>query len=236
MEFVGGYNLKKLGMFLLILLLCISLSGCSELAKLVSDMNSEDNPLSGKNTDERIIMCLQQTYPEHTFSIVTPFDKDADCGEYSDENGVKFNVSRIIYNNTYHFACSDDYLKTLLEEQGYIERITEITEKYHLRLRYDDVNETVGLAADEENTISEYAAAISEILNSVDVPRVKLPEEQGFSTGEVNYYTLPNWGMLLCRCEADNNASNEIFSFDDVNLTQQEIEQRLDTCYKRIQE
>lgn len=236
MEFVGGYNLKKLGMFLLILLLCISLSGCSELAKLVSDMNSEDNPLSGKNTDERIIMCLQQTYPEHTFSIVTPFDKDADCGEYSDENGVKFSVSKIIYNNTYHFACSDDYLKTLLEEQGYIERITEITEKYHLRLRYDDVNETVGLEADEENTISEYAAAISEILSSVDVPRVKLPEEQGFSTGEVNYYTLPNWGMLLCRCEADNNASNEIFSFDDVNLTQQEIEQRLDTCYKRIQE
>lgn len=55
--------MKKLGMFLLILLLCISLSGCSELAKLVSDMNSEDNPLSGKNTDERIIMCLQQTYP-----------------------------------------------------------------------------------------------------------------------------------------------------------------------------
>lgn len=236
MEFVGGYNLKKLGMFLLILLLCISLSGCSELAKLVSDMNSEDNPLSGKNTDERIIMCLQQTYPEHTFSIVTPFDKDADCGEYSDENGVKFSVSKIIYNNTYHFACSDDYLKTLLEEQGYIERITEITEKYHLRLRYDNVNETVGLEADEENTISEYAAAISEILSSVDVPRVKLPEEQGFSTGEVNYYTLPNWGMLLCRCEADNNASNEIFSFDDVNLTQQEIEQRLDTCYKRIQE
>ena len=45
--------MKKLGMFLLILLLCISLSGCSELAKLVSDMNSEDNPLSGKNTDER---------------------------------------------------------------------------------------------------------------------------------------------------------------------------------------
>ena len=38
--------MKKLGMFLLILLLCISLSGCSELAKLVSDMNSEDNPLS----------------------------------------------------------------------------------------------------------------------------------------------------------------------------------------------
>ena len=177
-------------MFLLILFLFISLSGCSEVVKLVNDKNSAGNPLSGKNTDERIIMCLQQTYPEHTFSIVTPFDKDADCGIYSDENGVEFSVSKIIYNNTYHFGCSDNYLKTLLEEQGYIERITEITEQYHLRLRYDDVNEIVGLAAGEENTISEYAAAISEILNSVDVPKVKLPEELGFSTGEVNYYTL----------------------------------------------
>ena len=65
--------MKKLGMFLLILLLCISLSGCSELAKLVSDMNSEDNPLSGKNTDERIIMCLEEEYPEHDFVVVESF-------------------------------------------------------------------------------------------------------------------------------------------------------------------
>lgn len=228
--------MKKLGMFLLMLLLCVSLSGCSKIVKLLNDTNSEDNPLSGKNTDERILLCLEQAYPEHTFSIVTSFDKDTDRGIYSDENGVEFSVSNIIYNNTYHFGCRDDYLKTLLESQGYIERITEITEKYHLHLRYDDVNETVGLAADEESTISEYAAAISEILNCVDVPKVKLPEEQGFSTGEVNFYTLPNWGMLLCRCEAGENASNEIFSFDDVNLTQQEIEQRLEICYERIKE
>ena len=233
--------MKRIGMFLLILFLFTSLSGCSEVVKLVNDKNSAGNPLSGKNTDERIIMCLQQTYPEHTFSIVTPFDKDADCGIYSDENGVEFSVSKIIYNNTYHFGCSDNYLKTLLEEQGYIERITEITEQYHLRLRYDDVNEIVGLAAGEENTISEYAAAISEILNSVDVPKVKLPEELGFSTGEVNYYTLPNWGKLLCRCEVGKNAvgknaSNAIFSFEDVNLTQQEIEQRLEICYERLKD
>ena len=228
--------MKKMGTILMILLLCTAFSGCSEIGKLVRDVNNPDNPLSGKNTDERIIMCLQQTYPEHTFNIVTPFDEGEDCGVYSDENGVKFSVSNIIYNNTYHFGCSDDYLKTLLEEQGYIERITEITEKYHLRLRYDDVNETVGLAADEENTISEYAAAISEILNSVDVPKVKLPEELGFSTGEVNYYTLPNWGKLLCRCEVGKNASNAIFSFEDVNLTQQEIEQRLEICYERLKD
>ena len=76
MGFVGGYVLKKSGMFLLILLLCISLSGYSELAKLVSDMNSEDNPLSGKNTDERIIMCLEEEYPEHDFVVVESFNKE----------------------------------------------------------------------------------------------------------------------------------------------------------------
>ena len=69
-------------MFLLILLLCISLSGCSELDKLVSDMNSEDNPLSGKNTDERIIMCLEEEYPEHDFVVVESFNKENDFGKF----------------------------------------------------------------------------------------------------------------------------------------------------------
>ena len=48
--------MKRIGMFLLILFLFISLSGCSEVVKLVNDKNSAGNPLSGKNTDERIIM------------------------------------------------------------------------------------------------------------------------------------------------------------------------------------
>ena len=52
--------MKKLELFLLFLLLCVSLSGCSKIVKLVNDINSEDNPLSGKNTDERIIMCLEE--------------------------------------------------------------------------------------------------------------------------------------------------------------------------------
>ena len=90
---------------------------------------------------------------------------------------MEFSVSDIIYDNIYHFACSDDYLKVLLEKQGYIEHITEIAEKYHLCLSYDDVNEIIRLEADAENTISEYAAAISEILNSVDAPKIKLPEK-----------------------------------------------------------
>ena len=78
--------MKRIRMYLLILLLCIFSTGCSEIGKLVQDGNDSDNPLSGKNTDERIIMCLEQAYPEHAFRVVTPFNKEKDCGIYSDEN------------------------------------------------------------------------------------------------------------------------------------------------------
>ena len=74
--------MKKLGIFLLILLLFISLSGCSEVVELVNDKNSAGNPLSGKNTDERIIMCLEEEYPEHDFVVVESFNKENDFGKF----------------------------------------------------------------------------------------------------------------------------------------------------------
>lgn len=224
--------MKKSGIFLLILLLFISLSGCSEVVKLVNDTISADNPLSGKNTDERIIMCLQQTYPEHTFNIVTPFDKDADCGVYSDENGVEFSVSKIIYNNTYHFGCSDDYLKTILENQNYIDKVEDIVKKYNLSYKYNDSIVRINTSVNDE--MSDVSTAIYEILNCVNVPEVIWPKEQGFSTGVVNYYTTPNWGLLLCRCEAQNKATNVVFYFSDVGLSQEEIEQRIHNGYESI--
>ena len=182
----------------MILLLCTAFSGCSEIGKLVRDVNNPDNPLSGKNTDERIIMCLQQTYPEHTFNIVTPFDKDEGCGVYSDENGVEFSVSKIIYNNTYHFGCSDDYLKTILENQNYIDKVENIVKKYNLSYKYNDSIVRINTSVNDE--MPDVSTAIYEILNCVNVPEVIWPKEQGFSTGVVNYYTTPNWGLLLCRC------------------------------------
>lgn len=39
-------------------------------------VTDNDNPLSGKSTDERIIMSLKDTYPEHTFSAINSFDND----------------------------------------------------------------------------------------------------------------------------------------------------------------
>ena len=67
------------------------------------------------------------------------------------------------------------------------------------------------------------------------MPEVNWPEERGFSTGVVNYYTAPNWGVLLCRCEIGKNAANAVFTFAETDLTKQEIEQRVETCYERIQ-
>lgn len=224
--------MKKIGMILMILLLCTAFSGCSEIGKLVRDVNNPDNPLSGKNTDERIIMCLQQTYPEHTFNIVTPFDKDEGCGVYSDENGVKFSVSKIIYNNTYHFGCSDDYLKTILENQNYIDKVEDIVKKYNLSYKYNDSIVRINTSVNDE--MSDVSTAIYEILNCVNVPEVIWPKEQGFSTGVVNYYTTPNWGLLLCRCEAQNKATNVVFYFSDVGLSQEEIEQRIHNGYESI--
>ena len=67
--------MKKMGTILMILLLCMAFSGCSEIGKLVQDVDNSDNPLSGKDTDERIIMCLEEEYPEHDFVIVESYNR-----------------------------------------------------------------------------------------------------------------------------------------------------------------
>ena len=40
--------MKKMGTILMILLLCMAFSGCSEIGKLVQDVDNSDNPLSEK--------------------------------------------------------------------------------------------------------------------------------------------------------------------------------------------
>ena len=98
----------------MILLLCMAFSGCSEIGKLVQDVDNSDNPLSGKDTDERIIMCLEEEYPENDFVIVESYNKENDSGKFQDENGIEFTVHGLVYDNTYHFGCRNDYLKVLL--------------------------------------------------------------------------------------------------------------------------
>lgn len=199
---------------------------------LLSGCVGQKSALSGKNTDERIVMCLENAYPEHHFSIVSSFDESEGKGVYTDDEGIEFYVQNITYNNTYHFGCSDGYLKTLLENQNYIDKVTDIVSKYDFSFIYDDSYIRVN-TCDSDN-IADISMTIYEILNCVNVPELNWPREQGFSTGVVNYYTVPDWGVILCRCESGNNAANAVFNFGDVKLTQEEIEQQILNCYERI--
>ena len=174
----------------LMLLTAYIFTGCSQFI---------NSPLIGKSTDEKIIMCLEDTYPEHQFHVVETFDKEKDEGMYSDENGVEFRVGdTITYQSTYHFGCEDEYLYELLNQQNYIEKIESIVQKYNLELDESRELLCISVQVDDAMDTIEVASMIKEILNSVEIPVVIYPPEQGFSTGEVNYYSRPEWGMLYC--------------------------------------
>ena len=139
---------KRIISVLLIVGICLFVTACSPVENLFDIMDQitdNDNPLSGKSTDERIIMSLEDTYPEHTFSAINSFDNDKGEGSFSDENGIEFRVHNLIYNNAYHFGCEDDYLETILNEQNYISQASDIATKYGYVLAYDEENEIVSI-------------------------------------------------------------------------------------------
>ena len=70
---------KRIISVLIIFGICLSVTACSQVENLFDIMDritDNDNPLSGKSTDERIVMSLEDTYPEHTFSVINSFDND----------------------------------------------------------------------------------------------------------------------------------------------------------------
>lgn len=171
--------MRKSGLLSMILLLCVSLTGCSEISKLVHDISSSDNPLSGKDTDERIIMCLEEQYPRHDFSVVESFDKENGAGKFRDEQGIEFRVHNLVYDNIYHFGCDNDF--------------------------------------------TGYVAMIREILNLVDMPETVYPADMGFSTGEVNYYTRPCFGSIMCKISYQEHSRLVIFRFGDEDLPEERL-------------
>lgn len=222
----GGIGLKKLGIFLLVFLICASFSGCSEIVKLLNDTGSEDNPLSGKNTDERIIMCLEEEYPEHDFEVVETFDKERDSGTFKDEKGNEFAVHTLVYDNTYHFGCRNDYLKIYLEQQDYLSKISKIAEEYGFSVDYSD--ETIGFVGyqneNDSASIDMIVEMVQRILKSVELPQIVYPKEAGsFSTGEVNYYSIPCWGSLTGLYHIENHTAVMTFRFGNDNATEENI-------------
>lgn len=222
--------MRKSGLLLTILLLCVSLTGCSEISKLVHDISSSDNPLSGKDTDERIIMCLEEQYPEHDFSVVESFDKENGAGIFQDEQGIEFRVHNLVYDNIYHFGCDNDYLAELLKTQDYFDSLEKISSKYGYILSVDEINENVGFDTEnhnlEDNDFTGYVAMIREILNSVDMPETVYPADMGFSTGEVNYYTRPCFGSIMCKISYQEHSRLVIFRFGDEDLPEERLVNR----------
>ena len=70
--------IKKIVSVILSLSLVFMVSGCQ---------SDKDNPLHGKDTDERVVMCLENAYPEYNFKVVKSFDKQKNEGLFEDENG-----------------------------------------------------------------------------------------------------------------------------------------------------
>lgn len=182
------------------------------LAALTGCIGKEDsdNPLTGKDTDERIVMSLEAAYPEHDFKTIKKYDKYD--GEYyaicADENGLEFRVDTIIYDNTYHFGCYDEYLKTVVESQDFYNKATEIASVngYAFEKDFDsgDSELIINIDCNDVDT-NKVANTILDILNCIDeVPEyVATPVE--FSTGEVKYFTNPKmYKILYWFCSGDD--------------------------------
>ncbi|MEF9939125.1 MAG: hypothetical protein RR768_03255 [Clostridium sp.] len=207
----------------------------------------EKNPLSGKTTDERIIMSLENTYPEHNFTIVKSYAKNE--GHYygicKDEDGLEFRVDSFIYNNAYHFGCHDEYLKEVLLKQDYLKKAETIALKNGYGFEYDGENDFAQIIINLDETdidITNIAQTLLDILNSVtNIPLIEISDDE-FSTNEVKYFTKPRLYTLGFAFQSEKY--NEELSGDGVNLGEQNssitnmterIEKRLQESLKRVE-
>lgn len=219
--------IKKIVSVILSLSLVFMVSGCH---------SDKDNPLHGKDTDERIVMCLENAYPEYNFKVVKSFDKQKNEGLFEDENGISFKVRDLLYDNIYHFGCCDEYLATILEKQDFFNKAKIIVEdKYQQKFTYDEDTMVIEIIYDDTNnqiTTNEISQMISEVLNMADAPKVIYPDNQEFSTGVVNYYILPTFGILQCYIKRNGWGVTERFYVSDKVLEQSKIKEKIDKLYE----
>jgi len=198
-----------------------------------------NSPLDGKDIDEIIVMCLEDTYPEHQFHVIESYDKQKREGIFADENGVEFKVTdHITYKYRYHFGCKDEYLYELLNQQGYLEKVKEILEKNDLTLNSYDVVMSTDILWNESVDLEKLSKMISEILNCVEVPTVIYPKDTTFSSGEVNYYSIPHWGVFSLRFKDESTGvhSSVLFFFEDKEESNFEIGEKIQEKIMIVQE
>ena len=158
---------------------------------------------------------------------------------FEDENGISFKVRDLIYNNTYHFGCRDEYLSTILKNENFFEKAKKVVEeKYGQKLVYNENTMSIDIIYDDNNQITtdEISQLVQEVLNIVDTPKVKYPAEREFSTNVVNYYTLPALGVLQCYIEKNEIGETELFYFSDKSMEQSVIKEKIDKLYQSVEE
>ena len=163
-------------------------------------------------------------------------DKICKLRIFEDENGISFKVRDLLYDNIYHFGCCDEYLATILEKQDFFNKAKIIVEdKYQQKFTYDEDTMVIEIIYDDTNnqiTTNEISQMISEVLNMADAPKVIYPDNQEFSTGVVNYYTLPTFGMLQCYIKRNGWGVTERFYVSDKVLEQSKIKEKIDKLYE----
>ncbi len=193
--------MKKLGLIVGILIATV-LIGCSDLSKNV-DRNGTPNPLATLDTEERIVLSLEKTYPGHKFKVLKKLDTYD--GEYyslcEDENGLKFKVDYISFNSLYHFSCEDEYIREILFKQDFLGKAKKIAKREGYRVKYDSDNEMISLEVDFNNgdvDIENVAKTVCEIVNiAKGIPKYHT-EDMTFSTRELKYVTLPKMHRFAC--------------------------------------
>lgn len=195
--------------------------------------------MSGKDTDQRILMCLNKAYPEHNFKVVKSFDRQKNEGMFEDEGGIKFKVRDLIYDNIYHFACRDEYLATILKKEDFFDKAKQIIEdKYGQKFIYDESVMAIEIIYDANNKITtdKISQMIIEVLNIAKTPKLIYPDNQEFSTGVVNYYTLPALGVIQCYIEKNQIGETELFYFSDSSIDKSLIKEKIDKLYESVDE
>ena len=202
---------------------------------------ADKESFAGANRDQRIIMALEKTYPEHAFQIVKPYNKYNGnyYAVYADEKGLQFKVHTIVYDNRYHFGCYDEYLLEILKKDNFINKADEIAKKHGYVIDYDEDNQTLSLEIDVENAvdISDVTETLVEILNAVPtIPKIEYPDTT-FSTGVENYYSIPEMYKLLYHFVTEKI---NIVGIGDISIDQKEekahLEQAVMEAYNRAME
>ena len=135
--------------------------------------------------------------------------------------------------------------RMILRNEDYVDKAAEIAQRYGYVFEYDAENETTTLTSENKNNnengraesetdeqasdaFEEASKMILEILNVVDSPKVVEPEDTGFATGEVNFYSFPCMSVLGCDISYKGSSTYVRFSFEDKNLSEDQMRQRLE--------